>query len=448
MRYISIKARVTIYFTLVMILIVALVIVFMLIVAGNEIENTAESTLIDVVTDNIDDVEYNGVFLDLDELSFYRHNVYVQVYSADEELIGGAGLMHFEGQEEFLNGEVREVQIDGYDYLVYDLYVPNAQGDVWLRGVTSNENDFSAVRIIVILAVILLPILVIITAVIGYLIARRAFLPVRRITDTVDAISDGDDLTARIGLKRGRDEIHKLSATFDRMFDRLEESFNTEKRFASDASHELRTPTAVILAECELAKKSAVTVEDYAESIDVIERQAQRMNSLINQLLSITRMDQGTQGVNLERANFSELVEIVCDECTVASDKQIELTKDIAPDIYADIDVGLMTRLTQNLIENALKYTPEGGHVHVSLTSDGEELTFSVADNGIGIAKENIPHIWERFWQADSSRGVYHGSGLGLSMVKQISDMHSGSLSVESELGKGSTFSYKMKVSN
>ena len=126
----------------------------------------------------------------------------------------------------------------------------------------ARTNDFSASRVITILALILLPVLVLITAVVGWLIARRAFLPVRQITDTVDAISDGDDLSARIGLRRGRDEIHKLAATFDRMFDRLEQSFNSEKRFASDASHELRTPTAVILAECEYAKQNAKSAED------------------------------------------------------------------------------------------------------------------------------------------------------------------------------------------
>lgn len=153
----------------------------------------------------------------------------------------------------------------------------------------------------------------------------------RQITDTVDAISDGSDLTARIGLKRGRDEIHRLAATFDRMFDRLEHSFNAEKRFASDASHELRTPTAVILAECEYARHNAQTAEDYAESIEVIERQARRMSGIINQLLSITRMDQGTYTAALERANFSELTEIVTDETAMAAGKAVELTRDIAP---------------------------------------------------------------------------------------------------------------------
>ena len=448
MRFISIKARVTIYFTLMMLLVVCLVMGTILIAGRGVMSDSAEGTLLDVVHDEIDDVEYDGGYLELDDLDFYRHNVYVQVYDAAGALLAGAGTNEFEGSSEFRNGEIRQVEIEGGPFLVYDLFVPDDHGGVWLRGITSADNDFSASRVITILALILLPVLVLITAVVGWLIARRAFLPVRQITDTVDAISDGDDLSARIGLRRGRDEIHKLAATFDRMFDRLEQSFNSEKRFSSDASHELRTPTAVILAECEYAKQNAKSAEDYAESIEVIERQAKRMSELITKLLSITRMDQGTHQAAFERANFSELAEIVTDETALASGKAVEVKKDIEGGIYANIDVGLMTRLVQNLVENAIKYTPEGGHVAVTLRRDGGELALSVADDGIGIAKKDLPHIYDRFWQADASRGADRGSGLGLSMVKQIAEAHGGSISVKSAPGKGSTFTYRMEAGN
>ena len=448
MKFLSIKTRVTIYFTLMMVLVVVLVFGVILIAGRGVISDTAEGTLLDVVHDEIDDVEFDGGFLDLDELDFYRHNVYVQAYSADGEFLGGAGTNDFDGEEEFHNGEMRQVTIDGSPFLVYDLLVQTDAGSVWLRGITSAENDFSAARVITILALILLPVLVVITAVVGWFIARHAFKPVRQITDTVDAINDGDDLTARIGLRRGRDEIHRLAATFDRMFDRLERSFDSEKRFASDASHELRTPVAIILAECEYARQNAQTVDDYRESLEVVERQGRRMSTLINQLLNITRMDQGTQVISREDADFSELADVVADETVRASGKALEVEKDIAPGVHANVDVGLMSRLVQNLVENACKYTPEGGRVRVSLAAAEGRLTFTVADNGIGIAKRDLPHIWERFWQADSSRGVDKGSGLGLAMVKQIADAHGGTLSVESEPGRGSTFTFCMECRN
>ncbi len=445
MRFLTIKTRVTIYFTLMMLLIVGLVIGVILIAGRGVISDTAEGTLLDVVHDEIDDVEFDDGYLDLDELDFYRHNVYVQAYDASGLLLGGAGPSDFDGAVEFHNGEIRSVSVDNQPWLVYDLYLADNNGGVWLRGITSADNNFSAARVITILALIILPVLVAITAVIGWLIARHAFKPVRQITDTVDAINDGDDLTARIGLHRGRDEIHRLAATFDSMFDRLELSFNAEKRFASDASHELRTPVSIILAECEYARANAQTVEDYQESLDVVERQGRRMSRLINQLLNITRMDQGTQAISREEADFSELVDVVTDEAVRASGKDFTVEKHIEPGVTANIDVGLMSRLVQNLVENACKYTPDGGKITVSLHAAGGRATLTVSDTGIGIAKRDLGHIWERFWQADSSRGVDRGSGLGLAMVKQIADAHGGKLSVESEPGQGSSFSYSME---
>ena len=445
MRFLTIKTRVTIYFTLMMLLIVGLVIGVILIAGRGVISDTAEGTLLDVVHDEIDDVEFDDGYLDLDELDFYRHNVYVQAYDASGLLLGGAGPSDFDGAAEFHNGEIRSVSVDNQPWLVYDLYLADNNGGVWLRGITSADNNFSAARVITILALIILPVLVAITAVIGWLIARHAFKPVRQITDTVDAINDGDDLTARIGLHRGRDEIHRLAATFDSMFDRLELSFNAEKRFASDASHELRTPVSIILAECEYARANAQTVEDYQESLDVVERQGRRMSRLINQLLNITRMDQGTQAISREEADFSELVDVVTDEAVRASGKDFTVEKHIESGVTANIDVGLMSRLVQNLVENACKYTPDGGKITVSLHAAGGRATLTVSDTGIGIAKRDLGHIWERFWQADSSRGVDRGSGLGLAMVKQIADAHGGKLSVESEPGQGSSFSYSME---
>ena len=448
MRFLSIKTRVTIYFTLMMVLIVVLVIGVILIAGRGVISDSAEGTLLDVVHDEIDDVDFDGGFLDLDELDFYRHNVYVQAYDASGAFLGGAGTRDFDGSVEFRNGEIRRVTVDGTPFLVYDLFVQTDEGDVWLRGLTSADNDFSAARIITILAIVILPAIVVVAAVVGWFIARHAFKPVRQITDTVDAINDGTDLTARIGLHRGRDEIHRLAATFDRMFDRLERSFDSEKRFASDASHELRTPVAIIIAECEYARENAETVEDYRESLDVVERQGRRMSTIINQLLNITRLDQGTQPINRERADFSELADVVTDETARASGKALNVIKDIDVGVEAEIDVGLMSRLAQNLVENACKYTPEGGTVRVSLKRDGTRLVFTVSETGVGISKRDLPHIWERFWQADSSRGVDRGSGLGLAMVKQIADAHGGTLSVKSEPGKGSEFTYSMESGN
>lgn len=433
------------WFTGVMIVIVALVLTFMLVVSNTVVVNDAERRLLQTVQSEAGEVEYTQGVLDINEIDFYESSVYLLVYDADRQLIAGAGRMDFDGDDRFDNAVIRRVESGGASYLVYDLFVPNAQGDLWFRGIISTDSSSSVIRTLVILSVIIFPVLVVIAAVGGWFIANHAFKPVRRITSTVEAISDGSDLTARIGLKTGRDEIHRLAATFDRMFDRLEHSFESEKRFASDASHELRTPTAVIMAECEYARANNRTAEDYQETIEVIERQAGRMSALINQLLGITRMDQGTQRMSIEYANMSELTSIICDEQSLASSKDIALSTDIERDIYASIDVGLMTRLVQNLLQNAYKYTPDGGSVAVSLRRSGEsDLALSVRDSGCGIAREDMDRIWDRFWQADQSRGEDSGSGLGLSMVRQIAQAHGGHMSVESAPGAGSTFTFTM----
>ncbi|MEG1633440.1 MAG: HAMP domain-containing sensor histidine kinase [Oscillospiraceae bacterium] len=446
MRFISIKTRVTVWFTFMMVVIVTLVLTFMLVVSGSVVTNDAEGRLVSSVQENASEVDYDNGMLDMNEFNLYHHSVYTLIYDGDGGLISGAGLKPFDGDDRFENAVTRKVEIEGEKYLVYDLYVTNPDGDLWLRGMISTENSSSAIHTLVILSVIIFPVLVVIAAVGGWLIAKSAFKPVRRISDTVDKIADGSDLSARIGLKQGRDEIHRLASTFDRMFDRLETSFDSEKRFASDASHELRTPTAVILAECEYAMGNAKTVEDYRETIEVVERQANNMSALINQLLSITRMDQGTQKTAPERANLTELVEVVCGEIALTDTRGISLKTELQPSVFADIDVGMISRLVQNLVENAYKYGRDGGNVTVSLRSEGENALFSVADDGIGIAPEELPNIWRRFWQADASRGVYGGSGLGLSMVQQIAEAHGGRMSVESTPDKGSVFTLTLPI--
>lgn len=446
MRYVSIKLRITAWFTLLMAVIVILILVFLLVVNGVGMNSDAEYALMHAMEQNIENVDYDNGVLDVDRIKFTRHKVYTSIYNADQELIASAAIFRFDGYDQFQNDVVRQVEINGMDYLVCDLLVQHPMGNLWFRGVTSVNNNWSVVHIITLVALLVFPLLLLIAAVGGWFISKHAFKPITQITDTVDKIADGDDLSARIGLKPGKDEVHKLAATFDRLLDRLEASFDAEKRFASDASHELRTPTAVILAECDYAKDNYDTTEEFRASMEVVERQARRMSSLIAQLLAVTRLDQGTQKTSFERADLSELVDIVCDETAQTGNSSIRLVKTIQPEITADFDVGLISRLVQNLIENAYKYTGDSGVVTVSLTEGGGLATLAVADTGIGIAPENLQKIWRRFWQADPARGEGSGTGLGLSMVKQIAELHDGAVSVESTPGQGSVFTFTMPL--
>lgn len=436
----------TLWFTLIMVIIVALVLVFMLVVGGSMVVDNAEKQLIKSVQDNSDEVEYNNGVLDLGEFNFYDTGVYTLIYDTEGKLIGGAGYAPFEGEDKFVNAATRKVSMNGGEYLIYDLYVEDPGGDLWLRGIRSTQEESTAVRTIVILSLILFPVLVLIAALGGWLIAGRSFAPVRKIMDTVDSITDGGELNARIGLRPGKDEIRRLGATFDALLSRLSQSFDKERQFASDASHELRTPTAIILAECEFARTNPMSGEDYREGMEVIERQGRKMSALIEELLSLSRMDGGGR-FSPENADLSELVEVVCDEAQLAQDKDVALERDIAGDVHAEIDVGLMSRLVQNLLDNAYKFTEEGGKISIALEKTGGEIRLSVRDSGCGIEEDDLPKIWNRLWQKDSSRSENKGSGLGLSMVQRIARLHGGEVSVESAPGKGSLFVFTMPAS-
>ena len=233
------------------------------------------------------------------------------------------------------------------------------------------------------------------------------------------------------------------------MFGRLEKSFEAERQFTSDASHELRTPTAVIMAQAEYGLELADNEDEYREALEVIKRQAERMNDLINRLLFFTRLDQGTEPVNMEEVNLSQLTSDICAEQQMIKYSNITLSADIEPDIAAITDRNLFTRLLNNLCSNAYKYGKPDGSIKVSLKRLDDRAVLSVADDGIGISEENLEKIWNRFYQVEPSRNEDAGGGgigLGLSMVKRIAVLLGGEVSVESTLGKGTIFSFSMRL--
>ena len=184
--------------------------------------------------------------------------------------------------------------------------------------------------------------------------------------------------------------------------------------------------------------------EEYKESAQSIKNQAEKMSKLISELLTMSRMDRNTLSLNFEDVDLTELTEFVCDEQEQIRGDGVTLKREIDADISAKCDRFMIVRLLVNIISNAYQYTPDGGEITVSLTQRGNNIIFAVSDTGIGISEEDLPNIWDRFYQADSSRSGNDGSiGLGLSMVKWIAKAHNGEVTAESELGKGSTFRFK-----
>lgn len=437
----SAKLRLTLWFTLMVFILAAMVLVFVLVINSAAITDDPAERLVKTVLRNADDVEFDNGRFDWEDLELYRRGVYCSFYSTAGDLLLAAedpGMTAL--SLPFEKNIIRTVNIGGQDYFCYDSYVDMDITGIWIRGLVSSSDRSGLMHTIIVLTCTLLPALMALTLGGGWIIALDAFRPMEKILSAADSISDGGDLTARVGLKRGPTEMRRLSRAFDRMFARLELSFNAERQFASDASHELRTPITVILAECDRAKRKDKSPEDFLASIAVIEEQGKHMSELVQQLLGLTRIQHGTDRYPMRRSDLSIFVESCCGEFMPHDSRGISLETDIKPGIEADFNPALMSRVVQNLLQNAYKYGRENGHILVGLERRGGRALLRVRDDGIGIAPEDQDKIWQRFWQADASRGEDGGSGLGLAMVKEIAEFHGGRASVDSEPGKGSTF--------
>ncbi len=437
----SAKLRLTAWFTLMVLLLAAMVLVFVLVINSSSITDDPAARLVKMVMHNADEVEFDRGRFEWDDLDTCRRGVYCTFYDNDGNVLLGAMPEGMILDIPFEPNILRTFTSSEEEYYLYDSYVDMDITGIWIRGLVSTTDRSGLMHTILVLTCTLLPALLVVTIGGGWLIARSAFKPMEDILTAADSISDGNDLTARLNLRRGPSEMKRLSRAFDRMFSRLEHSFNAERQFASDASHELRTPITVILAECDRAKRKDETKEDFLASIDVIEEQGKHMSELVHQLLSLTRMQHGTDKYPMRRADLSVFVETCCSEFVPSDQRGITLATDIQEGIEASYNPALMSRVIQNLLQNAYKYGRENGHIWLSLRTQGKGAVLKVRDDGIGISKEDQSRIWQRFWQADTARSDESGSGLGLSMVKEIAEFHGGRAEVESELGKGSTFS-------
>ena len=435
----SAKLRLTAWFTLMMLLLCAATLTFVFVINGSAVADDPQSQLIARVDKNARKVEFEDGRFEWEDLKFYRQGVSCWVCDETGAYLQG---VRPEGLPELTpeNGALRTVSGEDGQYYMYDVYVDMDVTGLWIRGVISTESRSGVMHTINILTAVLLPCLLVVTVAGGWGIAHLTFRPMEQIIGAADAINDDRDLSARIGLKKGPIEMRRLSRSFDSLFARLEKSFHAERQFTSDASHELRTPITVILAECDRARRKCQTREDFFQSIGVIEEQGQHMSQLVQELLGLTRLQQGTTRYPLQRADVSGFVTACCEEFLPADDRGITLTTDIQPEVQATFNPSLLQRAVYNLLQNAYKYGKPGGHITVTLREAGHGAALSVADDGIGIAPEDQEKIWQRFWQADPSRSEDGGSGLGLSMVQEIAAFHGGRATVDSTPGQGSTF--------
>ncbi len=447
MRMLSVKLRITLWLTLMMTFLSGLLLIFMLSMNSTVITQTSMTQLSQTLRNNLSLIDISQSRLQVDEeFKYYQNGVFTLIYSQNKTLMAGQLPVSFQTEEPFENGVTRIISSSGGErYFVLDFWIPVGwENGLWIRGLLEAPERLQAADNLLFIALISLPVFLILATLGGYRIIRRSFLPLDKITATADAINQAHDLSGRIGLPPGKDEFSRLAETFDQMFARLEHSFEVEKQFIADASHELRTPISIIQGACEYAEKFDETPEEYIETISMIRRQAGNMSDLITQLLNMARLDQGTQLACFESIDLTELTEAVCHNQSYDNER---LKTKLQKNITVRADSVLLTRLLQNLLDNAFKYGKTNGQVQVTLHQSEDEILLSVQDNGIGIPEDQQEKIWQRFYQIDPSRSDGSGAGLGLSMVEQIALIHGGYMTLQSIPGEGSSFTLHLPFS-
>lgn len=445
----SIKLKLTCLYGGFMILLIVAALAILFSLSNQEVLSSVQSDLREQVQGSVEELEAEGGYLEVDS-DFYNmeNGVYLSVYSEDGTFLYGRIPTGFGGQPDFENDSLRTVREGQETFYVFDMeHRIQGYGSVYIRGITSVTRAENSFTVTLRFALILLPALAVVMILLSYQFVRRTLLPVRRITDTVKEIREEADLSRRVDLPDGRDEIYHLADTFDQLLSELQEAFARERQFTSDVSHELRTPAAVILLQSEELLSDPSLSEPQREQLEAIRKKAGDMSAMISQLLLLSRADQGSQVLQKEPLDISELTLMTAEEQQLLADeKHISIVTDIEPGIVLPADESFFIRLLVNLISNSIAYGREGGTTKVSLHREEQEAVLAVADDGVGIDGKDLPRIWDRFYRADASRGDSSHSGLGLSIVKWIAKEHGGEVAVESEKGRGSTFTCRFPL--
>ncbi|MBR5303143.1 MAG: HAMP domain-containing protein [Clostridia bacterium] len=437
----SIKARITLWYAA---LLVAICVLAMLVLFGasrhaqlDYCRDTLQSAAV-VILDEME-IEHGIVEIDadIDEVP----NVYAALFDPQGNLVYGRRRVHAPFEEH----TVRAVSDEGYDWMILDtLITVDNHEPIWLRLHMSAELAVGVAQTTLRLGLWMLPLLSLLALGGGYLLTRRALLPVRQMTQAAAAIAGGHDLSARDtlhGYGTGGDELHALAHTLEAMLARLEDSFEHERRFTGDAAHELRTPLNAMRTQGEYAL-SRDSMQEKDEAIALMLEKNEEMRALVDQLLLIARLDAGQTPME-ERVDLAAIMEdVAADMEPVAAERDIRIETDLQAACVRG-NRALLMRAVINLVDNAIRYGREGGCVRMTLTQAENTAVIRVADDGEGLDEASLPHVFERFWRADSARAT-PGTGIGLAIVSAAAKAHGGSAQVQSHLGEGCTFTIRL----
>ena len=336
---------------------------------------------------------------------------------------------------------------DGTELMVVVASRPNATNDLVVEEGASVAPIKATLHSWLLALVLALTLLVLGAVVGGAVLVQRALQPVDRIIQSAERISSRN-LSERLPVPDTRDEIERLSSALNQMIRRLDEGFQHTQRFFADASHEMRTPLTIIQGELERIIENSATGPDLRDLAGSALEEAERLKNIVEGLFALSRLDAGEAQRSSASFDFAELASTTSDQMgLLAEDKQISVSCHCADGVQVQGDRARLKQVVVNLLDNAIKYTPAGGHIDVCVASREGRAILSVSDNGIGIPAEAIPNIFERFFRVDKARSrELGGAGLGLSIVKSICAAHDGRVEVESREGIGSRFTVELPL--
>ena len=391
---------------------------------------------------------------EVNEIYAIEHSgTYLGIYGENNELIYRSSFLKAHPSELLPPDQIRQPtmrsrEIDGRPFR-FMLQKLEANGHVYTVEMGAPADDAAeTLQLFRSYMFMFAPLLFLIAAGGGYWLSRRALSPVDALVRTAREVK-GTNLHSRLQKLETGDELQRLSDTLNEMLERIETAFLRITQFTADASHELRTPVALIRTEAELALRRSRGEAEYQESLRHIVLEAERTTALIEQLLSLARTDSGRETLNLQPVNLRDLLRGIAESWRqVATIRNLQFSANFeSRDSFVLGDETVLRRLADILIDNAFKYTPTPGAVSLLLEQKGDNAVITVQDSGVGIAEQDQSKIFERFYRVDKVRSrAQGGAGLGLSIAQWIVTQHRGSIAVESRPGRGSIFRVELPM--
>lgn len=333
----------------------------------------------------------------------------------------------------------RSVVCNGEKYYVKDLRIGRSDSKgIFIRGIIKKSDAYSHYRTIELVSYLSIVGIFCVIFIGELILSKRISIELKNMCKTAESIGSNLDMSQRMECDNRFHEIAILAQANNRMLDRMEQTFLTQEQFTSDVAHELRTPVAVVMAQCEYAKDKVTSKDEFEEVLDVVYRQSKKINTIITQLLNFSRLDQDRVQLQNETIDLMEIVESVCEEQEDKFGAAISMELHLKEAVTTG-DINLISIVIQNLVTNAIKFSDEYGKIDIRTGEVENEVYVTVQDYGIGIKKEEQERIFQRFYKCEKSRNA-EGFGLGLPLSVKIAEKHGGRITVFSEAGMGSIF--------